>query len=111
MAQKIEFEAGDHILTSEGEYSDYCVGGFYKVLHPFNIREVLRMWPVLVKGVSLVFNEDGSINTYNSSFGEGSDGPIHYFESSFFAYLADHGFVEHIKHDELHLGDYGDITL
>ncbi|WMM35552.1 hypothetical protein [Vibrio phage PJN101] len=109
MSEKRDFKAGEYIMTSEGEYSDYCVGGMYKVLNDFNIRETLKMWPVMDTDVNLVFNGDGSINKYESKFGPDSYGWD--FESRFFSFLADHGFLESIDYEEVHIGDYGDINI
>ena len=86
MTQATEFPAGSVVAFSSGEYSDYSIGAFSKVLKPIN-EAVWNAMRAACKGTD--WDPD--------RFDDGKAVP----------WLVANGYIEEIEYQELHLGDYG----
>lgn len=90
MTQAKQIEAGEIIALSSGEYSDYRIGAFSKVLKPIN-EEV---WQLMGESCR------GNYQWDKEYFEEGKAVP----------WLVANGYIEEIAYTELHLGDYGRLS-
>ena len=96
MSKIRKFQKGEFMTTSEGEYSDYCVNGLFKVLIDFDANTLLQSWA----------NETG--RKLESGVVE-SD---HVNENiDFLGWINKKGYVEEVNYRELHLGSYGKTRL
>ena len=93
----ISFNVGEFITMAEGEYSDYCVNGLFRVVHEFNLEEVFER-----------YGKDTNQTIIN---GEISYEDINPDAIGFMPYLLiTLGFIQEIDYKEIHLGCYGTIS-
>jgi hypothetical protein len=88
-----ELPAGTVVAISTGEYSDYRVGAFVKLLKPINEA----VWEEMGKACSAPRSYD-------------PDGDPRFDEYKAIPWLVAHGYAEEIEHVELHMGDYGRLA-
>lgn len=92
MTQATQIEVGQIVAFSAGEYSDYRIGCFAKVLKPINAG----VWEAMRVACSEI-----------PSWGDEDD---KYFEESKAApWLIANGYIDEIDYTELHLGEYGSL--
>ena len=89
MTQATEIGIGETVAFSSGEYSDYRIGSFAKVLKPINAG----VWESLREGCTEPPEYD---KTASPRFDEYKAVP----------WLIANGYIEEIEYTELHLGDY-----
>lgn len=94
----VDFEKDSFLILSSGEYSDYIVNGLFKVLKKFNAEDKLNEW-AKETGRKYSRDDEGIIDDYGNN------------EIGFTGWLNANGYIEDIEHRELHLGDYGIVTL
>lgn len=90
MTQATEIRVGQMVAFSCGEYSDYSISGFSRVLKPINEA----VWDAMVAGC-----------TAPPSYDPDDDPRFH--EEKAVPWLVANGYVEEVEYTELHLGDYG----
>lgn len=90
MTQATEIAVGETVAFSSGEYSDYRIGSFAKVLKPIN-QEV---WELMREACTEPPEYD---KTADPRFDEYKAVP----------WFVSNGYIEEIEYTELHLGDYG----
>ena len=89
MTQASEIPAGTLVAFSSGEYSDYRVNSFGRVLKPIN-RDV---WELMGKSCSVAPEWD-------------KEGDKLFQEDRAVPWLIANGYIEEIEWHELHLGSY-----
>lgn len=89
------FKQGEHLTVAEGEYSDYCVNGLFRVVRDFDAQEQLVLWAA----------ETGR---------ELTEGAVEHDDSekiTYIPWLAKHAFLEDVDYRELHIRSYGTTAL
>lgn len=92
MTQATEIPVGAMIALSSGEYSDYRVGCFSRVLRPLNEA----VWEEMRSACTVPPDYDP---TESPRFDEYKAVP----------WLVANGYIEELPYTELHLGDYGEL--
>jgi hypothetical protein len=90
MTQATEIAVGEFLALSSGEYSDYRIGCFSRVLKPIT----KAVWGQMVEACTEPLNYAPEEQSFN--------------ESKVAPWLVANGYIEEIPYHELHLGDYGD---
>ena len=92
-----DFKKGEFMTVAEGEYSDYCVNGLFKILKTFNANDCLVRWANENKRT---INELGTVeDDYD-------------FEGiEFLSWLSQNQYIEDVNYRELHVGSYGETKL
>jgi hypothetical protein len=89
MTAKTQIEVGEVVAFSSGEYSDYRIGSFAKVLKPLN----KAVWDEMVAACTVPPDYD-------------PDGDPRFDEDKAVPWLVKNGYIEEVEYTELHLGDY-----
>jgi hypothetical protein len=89
MTQKTQIEAGEVVAFSSGEYSDYGISGFSKVLKPLN----KTVWDEMVAACTAPPDYD-------------PDDDPRFHDDRVMPWLVKNGYIEEIEYTELHLGAY-----
>ena len=99
-------KANTYIHTSEGEYSDYCLGGFYLVNHDFCFVEQLKIWVVLenVDISNIEFGEEVKSFRFKEYSGEE-------LQETYFSFLVKSQLITPIEVTECHTGSYGTFEM
>jgi hypothetical protein len=95
-----------YIQTSNGEYSDYCVGELYYVLKDFCFIEQLEMF-LLLEGMpdeGIEWGKDKTSFRFNAygALAEGKD---------YFNWLVKREYLKVIPVEEYHTGSYGNFEM
>lgn len=96
---------GEYFITSEGEYSDYCVGPLYQSLEEFSFTEKVKQFLIITPHTieDIEYNENGfRFPKYGNNDG---------LEEKFFHFLVETDVIKPIKYEEYHTGSYGDFVL
>ena len=114
-------KTGNHLLWSEGEYSDYRWVAFYRVLKDFDFVEMVEEWASHI-GIEFDYEDtsdglDAAGSFYFSKFVIYSrkmydiqDGKYNDF-ILFFPYLFRKGYIEEVDVQEGRISGYGDFEL
>ena len=90
------YTTNELIALSNGEYSDYCIRGLFKVLKAFDADALLIEW-AKETGRDLV---DGIVQSdYKTR------------NVDFIGWLNKNGYIEDVDYRELHTGCYGETRL
>lgn len=90
------FNVGELVALSTGEYSDYCVNGLFVVLKNFDAQVLLDDW-AKETGRELV---NGTVRADYSNQ-----------QVDFIGWLNNGGYVKDVEYRELHTGNYGKTEL
>lgn len=100
--EDLKYKKGELIALSTGEYSDYYVNCFVRVLKDFDASELLDLWAkdnAVIANVNPVFRDTSK--TYRKK--EGC--------MDFIVWLNKFGYAEYIKYRELHVGSHDETEL
>jgi hypothetical protein len=96
---------GEYFITSEGEYSDYCVGNFYKSIEEFSfiekVKDFLIITPHTIEDIEYIKN-GFRFPKYGNNRG---------LEEKFFQFLVETEVIKLIQYEEYHTGSYGDFEI
>ena len=100
----MKINKGEIITLSEGEYSDYCVNGVFKVLKDFDTEDVKQLLAIHHGAES--FEQLIDIDWQH-------DKKMWMFEprKAYIGYLNSNGYIEDVDYREIHLGSYGDLNI
>jgi hypothetical protein len=89
MTQATEIKVGEVVAFSSGEYSDYRIGSFAKVLKPLNAE----VWETMRVACTVPPEYD-------------PEGDPRFDEYKAVPWLVANGYIEEVTYTELHLGDF-----
>ena len=95
----MKYRKGETIVVTEGAYSDYSIIDLFKVKRDFDFAQV-----VVDAGIKLELSKHILGDGHYESMGYDA-------QDVFIEYAVANGYIEKIKHTELHIGGYSKIEI